>query len=119
MVNWLDLPWCQVLFSEGTVLDVARQLEREGRAANSQLPEETRLDLGSGQTIPFVSHLTVTGFLQVVQATPGCAIRRQALMPPGWRANRLPSRLLRPLTRIHMTREIFTAKAVFVLERLP
>lgn len=119
MVNWLDLPWCQVFFSEETLLDAARQLEREGTATNCHLPEETRLDLGDGQRIPFVSHLTVADFLDAVRTTPHCAIRRQVLMPPGWRGNGWSSKLLRPLTRVPSLREMFTAKAVFILERTP
>ena len=119
MVNWLNLPWCQVFFSEETLLNVARQLEREGKAANCQLPEETRLDLGDGQRIPFVSHLTVGDFLNQVKSTPHCAIRQQVLMPPGWRGNSWHSKLLQPLTRVPLLREMFTAKAVFILERVP
>jgi SAM-dependent methyltransferase len=118
MVNWLNLPWPQVFFSEETVLEAARRLEREEEAVNCGLPDETRLDLGAGKTIPFVSHLTVGKFLEAVRRTPQCRIRERKLLPPGWRGNSLASRLLRPLARAPWVREMFTAKAVFILERI-
>jgi len=117
MINWIWLPWCQVFFSETTILNVARQLDKEGRSVNSQLPPATRLDLQAGNSIPFVNHLTLCRFRRVVNDIPSWRIVRTRLLPPGWRAGQWLSRLLRPLTWIPLLQEMFTAKAVFVLRK--
>jgi ubiquinone/menaquinone biosynthesis C-methylase UbiE len=117
MINWVRVPWCQVFFSESTILKVARRLERETRSINAQLPPETRLDLGDGDLIPFVNHLTLHRFLQTVGAIPEWQIARMYLLPPGWRGGGLVSKILSPLSGVPLLREMFTAKAVFTLRK--
>ena len=95
MINWIRVPWCQVFFSEKTVLNLARRLEREGQSINNLLPPETRLDLEDGDTIPFVSHLTVGKFRQAVHSLPEWRIVKERLLSPNWRTSRWWSRLIR------------------------
>lgn len=118
MVNWIHLPWCQVLFSEETILNVARRLEKSGKSRNSQLPLETRLDLGVDDTIPFVSHLTVKRFQQVLADTSALKVVRSELLPPNWRKASAISQSMAFLNRVGGLQEILTAKAVFVIKKL-
>ena len=117
MVNWINLPWCQILFAESTILNVARRLEREGAAINNQLPPETRLDLQDGNVIPFISHLTLRRFEHVLRTIPGWKVARVRLLPPGWRTGNWISYLIQPLARVPILNEMFTARAVYVLEK--
>ncbi len=117
MVNWIRLPWCQVLFGEATLVNTARRLEREGKAMNSKLPAETQLDLEEGDTIPFVSHLTVGRFERAVADLPGWQIVQRKLLSLNWRSSSWQSQLLRPLTYLPILQEYFTAKAAFVLQK--
>ncbi|MBN1876811.1 MAG: class I SAM-dependent methyltransferase [Anaerolineae bacterium] len=115
MVNWIRVPWCQVFFSESTIMRVARRLELDGSAINSQLPPETRLDLQDGETIPFVNHLTLRGFREALTCVPGWLITKCRRFPPGWRSKGVLSKVLRVFVSLPLLKEIFTAKAVFVL----
>jgi SAM-dependent methyltransferase len=117
MVNWIHIPWIQLLFSEPTMLNAARRLEREGAATNNQLPPETHLDLGDGDRIPFVNHISLNDFESALDSVPALKTVRVRLFPPGWRSGGLIVRILQPLTRIRALRDIFTAKAVYVLEK--
>lgn len=117
MVNWIRLPWCQVLFSEQTVLNVARQFEAEGKSINSLLPPETRLSLGTGKTIPFVSHLTVNRFLRIAQEIREWQVVKTHLLPPNWRTSSFSNRFLQPINRLPVVQEMFTAKAVFIIQK--
>lgn len=119
MMNWIRLPWCQVLFSEATLVRAARRIEAEGRSTNAQLPAATRLDLPEGDTIPFVNHLTLRRFRRVLAQARVWSVVREELLAPMWReGGRLPS-VLSPLTRVPVLQELFTARAVFVLEKQP
>ena len=117
MVNWIRLPWCQVFFSEKTVINAARQIEEKGRAANNHLPPETRLDLQTGDTIPFVNHLTVKEFKNILTNISTFHVIQLKFLAPGWRTKRWVSILLYPLTQIPLLREMFTAKVVVVLQK--
>ncbi len=118
MINWIRLPWCQVFFSEEVLLKVARKLESNNASINSQLPPETKLDLGSGNVIPFVSHLTVRRLEHAVKHIKNLAvIIKEDLLPPNWRTSAFSNRLLQPLNRIPVVQEMFTAKAVFVIQK--
>jgi len=118
MINWIRLPWCHVLFAESTIVSAARRIEREGKSVNCQLPPETRLDLGKGDTIPFVNHLTLRRFWRVIRNIPSWQVVRARFLPPAWRNGRWIPRLLQPLTRIPLLQEMFTAKAIFVLRKV-
>lgn len=118
MTNWIRLPWCQVLFAESTLVRVARQLDQQGKSANSKLPAETRLDPGNGDIIPFVNHLTVHRFQELVDRSHAWRVKRRALLPPMWRTRRWISAPLFWLTSLPILQEMFTAKAVFVLQKL-
>ena len=117
MVNWIRFPWCQVFFSEETVLNVARQFEAEGKSINSQLPPETRLSLGDGTTIPFVSHLTVKRFREFAEGVDGWRMVTARLLPPNWRTSSFSNKVIQPVNRLPVVQEMFTAKAVFVLQK--
>jgi ubiquinone/menaquinone biosynthesis C-methylase UbiE len=117
MVNWIRLPWCQIFFSEQTILNVARKLEANNKSINSQLPQETRLDLGSGNIIPFVSHLTIQRFKHAVVRIKNWKIVKEELLPPNWRTKSLRNKLLQPINNIPYIQEMFTAKAVFVIRK--
>jgi SAM-dependent methyltransferase len=117
MVNWIRLPWCQVFFSEPTLLNAARRIEKEGRSVNSLLPPETRLDLLEGDVIPFVSHLTLARFRRIVNRMPAWRIVNRRFLAPGWRTGHWASRLLQPLTLLPVLQEMFVARAVFVLQK--
>ena len=117
MVNWIRLPWCQLLFSEETILRVAREMEARGESVNSKLPPETQLDLGSGKRIPFVSHLTVRRFQQAVGRIPNWRIVDTKLLPPNWRTSSWSRRIVQPINQLPLAQEVFTAKAVFVIQK--
>lgn len=119
MVNWITVPWCQVFFSEKTILNVARQLEEENIAINSILPAETRLDLGDRHQIPFVNHLTIKHFLEIIQSVPGWHISLAKFLPPNWRKKNITSatNIFNVLNKFPYLREMFTAKAVFILQK--
>ncbi len=118
MVNWIHIPWCQVAFSEKTILNVARQLEKDGKSINSRLPKETQLNLGESDRIPFVSHLTLKYFRNVLIETPSLQIENMKLLPPGWRKHKRINQILSPLTHIPIVQEMFTAKAVYILRKI-
>jgi SAM-dependent methyltransferase len=117
MVNWIRLPWCQLLFSEETILNVAREMENSGQSINSKLPPETQLDLGSGNRIPFVSHLTVGRFQQAVNKISGWEVVKANLLPPNWRTSLWSRQLIQPINHLPLLREIFAAKAVFIIQK--
>lgn len=117
MVNWINLPWCQILFAESTLVGVARQLERKGVALNNQLPPETRLDLRDGDVIPFVNHLTLRRFRHVLSTIPALKVVGVRLLPPGWRKGHWVSRLMQFLARVPKLQEVCTSRAVYVLEK--
>jgi ubiquinone/menaquinone biosynthesis C-methylase UbiE len=118
MVNWIRVPWCQVFFAESTLVNVARQLEQEGKSINSRLPQEIRLGLPEGDVIPFVSHLTIGHFQRTVEAMPMWRIITRRLLPPGWRNGYWIPKLLKPMTRVPVLYEMFVASAVFVLQKV-
>ncbi|MBK8904966.1 MAG: class I SAM-dependent methyltransferase [Anaerolineaceae bacterium] len=118
MVNWITIPWCQVFFTEKTILNVARKLEKENIAINSILPSETRLDLGDGQLIPFVNHLTIKRFLDIVQSIPTWHIQMSRFLAPNWRSSRTAFKnVFNTINHVPWIREMFTAKAVFILRK--
>jgi len=117
MVNWINLPWCQILFAESTLVSAARQLERKGIALNNQLPPETRLDLSDGDVIPFVNHLTLRRFQHMLGTISTLKVLSMQLLPLGWRKGHRLSRLVRSLTRVPMLREMCTARVACVLEK--
>jgi len=117
MINWINLPWCHLLFSESTILNVARRLEKEGHVINNQLPPETRLDLQDRNVIPFIIHLTLRRFRRVLQTIPTRNVIKIRLLPLGWRTNNWLSLLIQPMAHLPILKEIFTARAVYVLEK--
>lgn len=117
MVNWINLPWCQIPFSEKTILKVARRLEAEGKAANRYLPDETRLSLGDGEVIPFVNHITLRHFKTIVSTIPDLKIDQEKLLPPNWRTQDRISNTLDVITKIPYIQEAFTAKAMYILRK--
>jgi ubiquinone/menaquinone biosynthesis C-methylase UbiE len=117
MLNWIKVPWCQVFFSEKTILNVARKLERSGASINNQLPPETKLELQLGNVIPFVNHITIKQFKHTVKNLPVWRIERISLLGPNWRTSHRMGWFMNLLNRIPIIQEIFTAKAVFVLQK--
>lgn len=118
MVNWITVPWCQVFFSEKTILNIARHLERQNIAVNSRLPAETKLNLGEGDFIPFVNHLTIKRFLDIVGSIPAWRIQTSRLLAPNWRSSKtIFKNLFSAVNQVPGIREMFTAKAVFILRK--
>lgn len=117
MINWIQMPWCQIFFSEQTILNVARQLEAEGKSINSQLPQETRLNIQSATTIPFVNHITVSYFFKLLKDNPDWQVVKVRLLPPNWRSDGWLSKVVGFLNYFPFLREAFTAKALFILEK--
>lgn len=118
MINWINIPWCQVFFRESIILKVARRLEVEGMALNCKLPAQTRLDLRSGNQIPFVNHLSISKFNKFLEAVPTLEVVKALFCPPNWRNGNWSSRILQPLTSIPILKEMFTAKAAYVLRKI-
>lgn len=119
MVNWITIPWCQIFFSEKTILNVARRLEKENIAVNAHLPTETKLDLGNGNLIPFVNHLTINRFSEIIESLPTWHVKLAKFLPPNWRKekNTFVSGIFDTLNHTLCLREMFTAKAVYILQK--
>lgn len=118
MVNWITVPWCQVFFSEKTILNTARRLERQNVAFNSRLPTETKLNLGEDNSIPFVNHLTIKRFLDIVESIPAWQIQMSKFLAPNWRSSKTTLKnLFSTINYVPWIREMFTAKAIFILRK--
>jgi len=112
LTDWIHFPWCQVLFSEKALLNVARAVE-ETQHIHSSLPDFARIDLVGAVELPHVNKLTVGGFERLLEAN-SLQVLSKTHRPV--RAER--ARILRPVlslaTKIPLLRETFTSSVVLI-----
>jgi SAM-dependent methyltransferase len=113
--NWIHFPWCQVLFSEKTLVEAARRIEADTRVS-TWMPEAIRLDLEGHDKIPHLNRMGVREFEAIVARVP-LRIAHASYQTIGWRAGGLLNKIGRFLARNRWLREYVTSLAVYVLER--
>ncbi len=113
--NWIALPWVQVFFSERTLINAVVSLE-EQLQVNRRLMPEARLDLRGCETLPHINKMTLSRFEALLSRTPLQLVRR-TFFGPEWRWQPWYCRLVQPLTRVPVLREMFTSHAVYVLRK--
>ena len=113
--NWIRFPWCQVMFSEKTLVAAARRIEARLQV-NAWMPEAIRLDLDGRDEIPHLNRMSVREFEAMVARVPLKLVhaRYQAI---GWRSGGLMGQVGRALVRSAWLREYVTSQAVYVLEK--
>lgn len=115
LVNWIRFPWCQVLFSEKTLVAAARRIEARTRL-NDWMPESIRLDLTGHDEVPHLNRMRVRDFEALLPRVP-LRIVHSSCKAIGWRSGGWLSRIGRLLVRSARLREYVTSQAAYVLER--
>lgn len=112
--NWIRIPWCQVLFSEQTLMEAARRIESDLQR-NSWMPGAIQFDLGHEE----ISHLNRMSTTEFEQFATRCPLTRihTSYKVIGWRSRGLLNKIGRVLARIHPLREFVTSQAVYVLQK--
>lgn len=128
--SWIRLPWCQVFFSERTIINVVNRLETSQRL-NEQFAEFARLDLRGLKSLPHVNRLTLREFRAMLRHLP-LRVAHLKLLPAAYRflaqrgmegpfLKRLTVKALaltlRALTRVPLLQELVVTKIVCVLEK--
>lgn len=113
--NWIKPPWVQVFFSEQTLINAAVKIEQQLQL-NRWVTPEARLDLRGCQRLPHINRMTVHRFEALLSRTP-LQLVRKSLLGPEWRRQPTWHKLVQPLTRVPVLREMFTSHAVFVLRK--
>lgn len=128
--SWIRLPWCQVLFSERTLINVVNRLEASQRL-NEGFAEFARLDLRGLESLPHVNKLTLREFEAMVRDLPLREVQLK-LLPVAYRflaqraaegivIQRLSARALaltlRALASVPLLQELVVTKIVCVLEK--
>jgi len=112
LTDWIHFPWCQVLFSEKALLNVARAID-ETEHIHASLPEFARIELTGAAELPHVNKLTVRDFERFLKASSLeilCKIHR----PVGLDMIRILRPILSLTTRIPVLREMFTSSVVLI-----
>jgi ubiquinone/menaquinone biosynthesis C-methylase UbiE len=112
LTDWIHFPWCQVLFSEKALLNVARAIDETERI-HASLPEFARIELTGAAELPHVNKLTVRDFERFLKASSLevlCKIHR----PVGLDMIRILRPILSLTTRIPVLREMFTSSVVLI-----
>lgn len=111
--NWIRFPWCQVLFSEKTLVAAARRIETQLQV-NAWMPESIRLDLDGHDEIPHLNRMGIQEFEAMAARVPLriVCVDYKAI---GWRSG---VRLGQALTRSRRLREYTTSQAVYVMEKI-
>jgi SAM-dependent methyltransferase len=113
--NWIRFPWCQVMFSEKTLVAAAERIEVDLQV-NAWMPEAIRLDLDGHDEIPHLNRMSVREFETIAARVP-LRIVRTSYQAIGWRSGGLLGRVGRMLARSRRLREYVTSQAVYVLEK--
>ncbi len=112
LTDWIHFPWCQVLFSEKALLNVARAID-ETEHIHAGLPEFARIELTGAAELPHVNKLTVRDFERLLESSSLevlCKIHR----PVGLDMIRILRPILSLITRIPVLREMFTSSVVLI-----
>ncbi|MBC8264168.1 MAG: class I SAM-dependent methyltransferase [Anaerolineales bacterium] len=112
LTDWIHFPWCQVLFSERALLNVARAIE-ETEHVHASLPDFARIDLAGAVELPHVNKLTVSGFERLLEAS-SLEILSKTHRPVGAQKARVLRPVLSLATKIPILREAFTSVVVLV-----
>jgi len=112
LTDWIRFPWCQVLFSERALLNVARTIE-ESEQIHASLPEFARIDLAEAVELPHVNKLTVAGFERFLE-TSSLKVVSKVHRPVGAEMARVLRPILSLATKIPLLREMFTSSVVLV-----
>ncbi|MBM4466076.1 MAG: class I SAM-dependent methyltransferase [Chloroflexi bacterium] len=116
LTDWIRFPWCQVLFSEKALLDVARAIE-ETEHIHASLPDFARIDLAGAVELPHVNKLTVGGFERVLRASP-LEVVSKTYRPVGVEMAGILRPVLSFATKIPLLREVFTSSVVLISRKL-
>lgn len=114
--NWIKIPWCQVFFSERSLVAAANRLE-ERQQLNAWMPEAIQLDLRGLQEIPHLNRISLREFDRLLQRVSMQTVKVE-YKPIGWRNYRRLGRLTAYLTRSARLREYFTSQAVYILKKV-
>ena len=117
LTDWIHFPWCQVLFSEKALLNVARAIE-ETEHIHASLPNFARIDLAGAVELPHVNKLTVGGFERLLKTSP-LEVLSKTHRPVGAQKARLLRPVLSLATRIPLLREAFTSIVVLIGRKAP
>ena len=113
--NWIRFPWCQVLFSEKTLVTAAKRIEAR-RQVNRWMPEAIRLNLDGHDELPHLNRMTVSGFEAIAARIP-LKVVHAVCHSIGWRSGGWLAGLGRILVRSRRLREYVTSQAVYVFEK--
>jgi len=112
LTDWIYFPWCQVLFSEEALLNVARAIE-ETQHIHASLPDFAKIDLAGAVEFPHVRKLTVSGFEFLLETNP-LEVLSKIHRPVGADMVRIWRPVLSLATRIPLLREMFTSSVVLI-----
>jgi len=112
LTDWIYFPWCQVLFSEKALLNVARAIE-EAQHIHASLPDFARVDLAGAVELPHVNKLTVGGFERLLEAS-SLQVLSKTHRPAGAERARVLHPVLSLATKIPLLREAFTSSVVLI-----
>jgi len=116
LTDWIRFPWCQVLFSERALLNVARAIE-ETEHIHASLPEFARVELAGAIKLPHVNKLTVSTFERLL-ATSSLTVVSKTYRPVGAYMVGILRPVLSLATKIPLLREMFTSSVVLVGQKL-
>lgn len=114
--NWIKFPWCQVFFSERSLVAAANRLE-EKQQLNAWMPEAIQLDLRGLEEIPHLNRISLREFNGLLQQAPVQPVKVE-YKPIGWRNRRRLGRWVTGLTRSARLREYVTNQAVYILKKV-
>ncbi len=117
LTDWIHFPWCQVLFSEKALLNVARAIE-EAQHIHASLPDFARVDLAGAAELPHVNKLTVGGFERFLE-TSSLRVLRKIHRPVGVDRAGMLRPILSLATKIPLLREAFTSSVVLIGQKAP
>ena len=117
LTDWIHFPWCQVLFSDKALLNVARAIE-ETQHIHASLPDFARIDLAGAVELPHVNKLTVSGFERLLEAS-SLEVLSKTHRPVGAQKARLLRPVLSLATKIPLLREAFTSILVLIGRKAP
>ncbi len=113
--NWIRIPWCQVVFSERSLVEAANHLEDHMRL-NDWMPEAIQLNLRGLQEIPHLNRISLAEFNRILC---GLSLHRVHVeyKPIGWRNHGNLGRLTSRLTTSARLREYLSNQAVYILKK--
>jgi len=117
LTDWIHFPWCQVLFSEEALLNVARTIE-ETHHIHARLPGFARVDLIGAVELPHVNKLTMRGFDRLLEAS-SLEVLSKIHRPVEAKRARMLHPVLSLATKIPLLREAFTSSVVLIGRKAP